>query len=65
MYLNSENFYLSFAKELEISRTIIHSWFLKYEKHGNCDFDIASTNVSYTKAFKENVVLKVPIDNSL
>lgn len=56
-YLNGEGSYLSLAKELGTHRSTIGDWISKYKKYGDDAFNASSCNASYTKEFKEKVVL--------
>lgn len=56
-YLNGESSQLSLAKEVGTNETVIRKWVLKYKNYGDTAFDTSNTNASYTKEFKEKVVL--------
>lgn len=56
-YLNGEGSYLSLAKDLGTNKQTISDWVSKYKKYGDDAFHISSYNASYTKEFKEKVVL--------
>ena len=57
-YLNGEGSYISLSKEVGADSSIVYGWVLKYKKYGDEAFDISTINSSYTKEFKEKVVLK-------
>lgn len=56
-YLNHEGSYFSLGKEVGTSKSVISDWVSKYKEYGDNAFDVSNTNASYTKEFKEKVVL--------
>lgn len=56
-YLNGEASTTSLAKETGIHHSIINRWIKNYQVNGEAAFDATNHNSSYTKEFKEKVVL--------
>ena len=56
-YLNGEGSSYSLADEIGTDNSVILKWVKKYQANGEGAFDLTNTNASYTKAFKEQVVL--------
>ena len=56
-YLNGEGSYESLAKEINAHGTTVEAWVKKYKSYGESAFDLQKNNNSYTKEFKELVVL--------
>lgn len=56
-YLNGEGSYESLAKEINAHCTTVEAWVKKYKSYGESAFDLQKNNNSYTKEFKELVVL--------
>ena len=57
-YLSGENSSLSLGKELGIHDSIIRTWAKQYSQYGETAFEPKQINSSYTKEFKEMVVLE-------
>lgn len=51
-YLDGDGSYKSLAKEINTTKSVVGNWIKKYQA-----FDASSKNASYTKNFKEQVVL--------
>ena len=56
-YLNKDGSYEILAKEANVHFTTVRKWIKKYVAFGESAFDSTNTNASYTKEFKEHVVL--------
>ena len=56
-YLAGEGSTVSLAKEINTTDTVVRRWIKKYNAYGESAFDPFNSNVSYTKEFKEMVVL--------
>lgn len=56
-YLNGEGTAYTLAKEVGTTNAIILRWVKKYQAFGESAFNISNSNASYTKEFKEQVVL--------
>lgn len=56
-YLTGEGSSTFLGKETGLHPTIIENWIKKYNQYGEAVFDIKTKNASYTKAFKEKVVV--------
>lgn len=56
-YLNGEKSCNALADELHTHHALIHRWVKKYNEYGESAFDTIQTNNSYTKQFKQKVVL--------
>lgn len=56
-YLNGEGSLYTLAKELYCDHSVLRRWVKMYEAFGEGAFDTSTTNASYTKEFKEKVVL--------
>lgn len=56
-YLDGEGSYESLAKEINVYGSTVESWVKKYKSYGEIAFDLMKKNNSYTKEFKEQVVL--------
>ena len=56
-YLDGEGSTISLAKEIHSTPSMVNDWINQYSAYGESAFDIASTNTSYTKEFKQQVVL--------
>lgn len=56
-YLAGEGSTVSLAKEINTTDTVVRRWIKKYNAHGDSVFDESNSNPSYTKEFKEMVVL--------
>lgn len=56
-YLNGEGSTYSLAEEIGTVHTVTLRWIKKYQAFGETAFDASSKNASYTKDFKEQVVL--------
>lgn len=56
-YLNGEGSTNSLAGEINTTNNIVSNWVKKYKVFGESAFDTFPTNASYTKNFKEKVVL--------
>ena len=56
-YLDGEGATASLAKEINTSNDVVWNWVKQYQAFGESAFDTSHTNASYTKNFKELVVL--------
>lgn len=56
-YLDGEGSYKSLAKEINTTESVVRNWIKKYQAFGENVFDASFKNASYTKSFKETVVL--------
>ena len=56
-YLAGEGSTVSLAKEINTTNSVVVRWIKKYNAHGDEVFDESNSNTSYTKEFKEMVVL--------
>ena len=56
-YLDGESSAVTLANEIHTRVTVILEWVNKYRAYGEKAFDSSSSNASYTKDFKEQVVL--------
>lgn len=56
-YLSGEGSLYTLAKELYCDHSVLRRWVKMYEAFGESAFDTSTTNASYTKEFKEKVVL--------
>ena len=56
-YLAGESSIVSLAMEININPEIVRRWVKKYKSSGESAFDESKSNASYTKEFKEQVVL--------
>ena len=56
-YLDGEGSIISLAKEINTNHSVVHEWVRQYNAYGESIFDSNNTNSSYTKEFKEQVVL--------
>ena len=56
-YLNGEGSTISLAKEINTAGRVVSNWVKQYKAFGESAFDTFPTNASYTKNFKEKVVL--------
>ena len=56
-YLDGKESALILANELNSNPNVIRKWAKKYQAFGESVFDSSDTNASYTKEFKEQVVL--------
>ena len=56
-YLDGEGSTASLAKEINATDYAVRDWVKKYQAFGESAFDTSHTNASYTKSFKELVVL--------
>ena len=56
-YLSGEGSLYTLAKELYCDHIVLRRWVKMYEAFGESAFDTSTTNASYTKEFKEKVVL--------
>ena len=57
-YLNGEGSYKTLAKEINVHHSVVEVWIKKYKAFGENAFDSSNTNASYTKEFKEKIVLE-------
>ena len=56
-YLNGEGSYKVLAREIDSTQYVIFKWVKAYQAYGESAFDSSNSNASYTKDFKERVVL--------
>ena len=56
-YLSGDGSYTTLAKEANVHFTVVRRWVKKYEAYGENAFNSTRTNASYTKEFKEKLVL--------
>ncbi|WP_282144783.1 transposase [Thomasclavelia cocleata] len=56
-YLDGEGSTVSLAKEINATDGVVGNWVKQYKVSGENAFDTSSKNASYTKDFKEQVVL--------
>lgn len=56
-YLNGEGSINELSREINANHKDVRTWVKKYEAYGDSAFYISNTNESYTKEFKEKVVL--------
>ena len=56
-YLDGEGSTVTLAKEINTTNNVVCNWVKKYQAFGESAFDTSHTNASYTKSFKELVVL--------
>ena len=56
-YLDGEGSTVSLAKEINTTNDVVCNWVKKYQAFGESAFDTLTTNASYTKEFKQQVVL--------
>lgn len=56
-YLNGEGSTHTLAKEINTANKVVNNWVKQYKAFGESAFDSSTTNASYTKKFKEQVVL--------
>ena len=56
-YLSGEGSLYTLAKEMYCDHSVLRRWVKMYEAFGESAFDTSTTNASYTKEFKEKVVL--------
>ncbi len=56
-YLNGEGSTYTLAREINSVASIVLRWIKKYQVLGESAFDIHDTNASYTREFKQQVVL--------
>lgn len=56
-YLDGEGSTFTLAKEINTTNNAVCNWVKKYQTFGESAFDTSHTNASYTKSFKELVVL--------
>lgn len=56
-YLDDVGSTISLAKEINTKKSVVSNWIKKYQAFGENAFNTSNTNASYTKDFKEQVVL--------
>lgn len=56
-YLKGEGSFNALAKEINTTSVVVSKWVKKYQAFGEEAFETSTTNASYTKDFKEQVVL--------
>lgn len=56
-YLDGEGSYESLTKEINVYGSTVESWVKKYKSYGEIAFDLMKKNNSFTKEFKEQVIL--------
>ena len=56
-YLGGEGSTISLAKEINTKQSVVSHWIKKYQAFGEIALNPSTTNASYTKDFKEQVVL--------
>ena len=56
-YLKGEGSFNALAKEINTVSAVVSNWVKKYRAFGEDAFETSTTNASYTKDFKEQVVL--------
>lgn len=56
-YLNGEGSTYTLAREIDSEHAVILRWVKAYQAYGESAFDSSNSNASYTKEFKERVVL--------
>ena len=56
-YLDGEGSTVTLAKEINTASRVVGNWVKRYKAFGENAFDTSTTNASYTKEFKQQVVL--------